>query len=91
MYLENSAGYSRVYDTISVNNFGHGGQFFGVTGPYIGGDVQGSVFANAGSPMRGIDPNIAYRNMLSVRTARSFQRQASRIHTSTILRGWAIQ
>ena len=64
MYLENSAGYSRVYDTISVNNFGHGGQFFGVTGPYVGGDVQGSVFANAGSPMRGIDPNIAYRNML---------------------------
>ena len=64
MYLENSAGYSRVYETISVNNFGHGGQFFGVTGPYVGGDVQGVVFANAGSPMRGIDPNIAYRNML---------------------------
>jgi len=54
MYLENSSGYSRVYRNISINNFNFNGQFYGVTGPYVGGDLQSNVFANAGSPLNGI-------------------------------------
>lgn len=49
-YLENSEGYSRLYDTFLLNCFSINFQGYGVTGPYVGGDVQGSVFAGAGSP-----------------------------------------
>ena len=58
-YLENSAGYSRVYECMSLNGFAGNGQFFGVTGPYVGGDMQGTVFANAGAPMEVEVPNYA--------------------------------
>ena len=51
LYLENSAGFSRVYETISLNNFNLGAQYFGVTASYVGGDTRGSVFANNGSPL----------------------------------------
>jgi hypothetical protein len=54
MYLENSSGFSRVYRNISINNFNFNGQFYGVTGPYVGGDLQYNVFANAGSPLGGV-------------------------------------
>lgn len=59
MYMENTAGYSRVYETLSLNNFNQGAQLFGVSGPYVGGDVQGSVFAGSGRPL-----SINNRNML---------------------------
>lgn len=50
-YLENSAGYSRLYESMSLNAFSNGATFFGQTGPYVGGDVRGSIFAGAGSPV----------------------------------------
>lgn len=51
IYTENSSGYSRTYNVISLNNFNYNGQYFGVSGAYVGGDIQDSVFANAGSPL----------------------------------------
>lgn len=51
LYLENSAGYSKVYDDIILNNFNLGMQGYGVTGPYLGGDINGTVIANSGSPL----------------------------------------
>jgi hypothetical protein len=51
MYLENGSGYSRIYDNIVLNNFNLGAQAYGVTASYVGGDIEGTVFANAGSPL----------------------------------------
>lgn len=51
LYLENSAGFSRIYEDIVLNSFNLGAQGYGVTGPYYGGDLVGSVFANSGSPL----------------------------------------
>jgi hypothetical protein len=60
MYLENVAGYSRVYETISLNNFNLGAQLYGVSGAYVGGDVQGSVFAGSGSPLGLVSGGMLY-------------------------------
>lgn len=46
LYLENASGYSRVYENVVLNNFNLGGQFYGVSGPYVGGDTQGLVMSN---------------------------------------------
>lgn len=51
LYLENNAGYSKVYDDVVFNNFNLGMQGYGVTGPYVGGDVNGTIIANSGSPL----------------------------------------
>lgn len=51
IYTENSAGYSRIYNNIFLNNFNYNGQFYGVSGAYVGGDLQNNTFGNAGSPM----------------------------------------
>ena len=51
LYLENSAGFSRVHNNISVNSFALGCQLFGVTATYVGGDLQGNFFANSGTPL----------------------------------------
>lgn len=51
MYLENVAGYSRIYDNIVLNNFGLGAQCYGRTAAYMGGDLQGNVFSNSGAPL----------------------------------------
>ena len=51
LYLENNAGYSRVYEDIILNTFNLGTQGYGVTGPYMGGDIVGSAFANSGAPL----------------------------------------
>jgi FG-GAP-like repeat len=64
MYLENGSGYSRVYENISLNNFNLGAQLFGVTAAYIGGDIQGSVFANAGAPLGMFNPSQRNINLL---------------------------
>lgn len=61
IYAENASGYSRIYQNIVINNFNFNGQFYGVTGSYVGGDHQDNVFANAGSPLGGLI-NPAYRN-----------------------------
>ncbi|MEP7075251.1 MAG: VCBS repeat-containing protein [Acidobacteriota bacterium] len=59
-YLENASGYSRLYDSISLNSFNLGMQGFGQTGPYVGGDIQGSVFAGAGAPLGQYHYNMVY-------------------------------
>lgn len=59
-YLENVSGYSRLYEGLSLNNFMNGAQFFGVTGSYVGGDVQGAIIANAGAPLGNSERNIVY-------------------------------
>ncbi len=60
LYLENASGYSRIYDTVVLNNFNLGTQAYGVTGPYVGGDFQGSVFAGSGTPMGERHYNLIY-------------------------------
>ncbi|MBK8465896.1 MAG: VCBS repeat-containing protein [Chloracidobacterium sp.] len=55
MYLENASGYSRIYDNIVFNNFAHGAQLYGRTAAYPGGDLQGNVMANSGSPAGATD------------------------------------
>ena len=60
LYLENTAGYSRVHETIALNSFKNSMQGFGVTGPYVGGDIQGSVFAGVGAPSGEIARNLIY-------------------------------
>jgi len=59
-YLENSSGYSRVYESMGLNNFNLGVQAYGVSGPYVGGDFQGSVFAGSGSPVGQYHYNMIY-------------------------------
>lgn len=51
MYLENSLGFSKVYEDIVFNNFNLGMQGYGVTAPYVGGDISGTVISNSGSPL----------------------------------------
>lgn len=51
LYLENSAGFSKVHNNISINSFALGCQLFGVTATYVGGDLQGNFFANSGTPL----------------------------------------
>ncbi len=51
LYLENNSGYSKVYEDIVFNNFNLGMQGYGVTAPYVGGDLSGTVIANSGSPL----------------------------------------
>src|SRR5262249_23035233 len=64
MYLENGSGYSRIYDNIVLNNFNLGTQAFGVTASYIGGDIKGSIFANAGAPLGQFDTTRRNINLL---------------------------
>ncbi len=59
-YLENASGYSRVYDSMTLNAFNLGMQGYGVTGPYVGGDLQGSIFVNAGGPLGQHHWNLVY-------------------------------
>ena len=51
LYLENNTGYSRVYDDIVLNSFNLGMQGYGVTAPYVGGDISGTAIANSGAPL----------------------------------------
>lgn len=51
-YLENASGFSRVYESLSLNSFNLGAQLYGVSGPFVGGDLRGFVVANSGSPMQ---------------------------------------
>jgi hypothetical protein len=60
LYLENSSGYSRVYETLVLNNFNLGIQAYGVTGPYVGGDMRGVVVAGSGSPIGEYHWNLLY-------------------------------
>lgn len=60
MYLENASGYSRVYDNFLVNCFSNNLQAFGVTGPYVNGDIRNSVFANAGVHHGDLKRNMIY-------------------------------
>jgi len=43
-----------------VNNVKGGGQYYGRTAAYVGGDTQGSVFANNGSIVQVPSPNLIY-------------------------------
>lgn len=61
LYLENGSGYSRVYEDIVLNNFNLGMQGYGVTAPYIGGDINGTMIANSGAPL-GKFGNVNIRN-----------------------------
>lgn len=60
LYLENASGYSRVYETIVLNSFNLGMQAYGVTAPYVGGDLRGTVIANSGTPMDRRNQNLIY-------------------------------
>lgn len=60
IYVENSSGYSRVYDNIVLNNFNLGAQAYGQTGPYVGGDWQGTIIANNGAPAGTKTRNLVY-------------------------------
>jgi hypothetical protein len=51
MYLENGAGFCRIYNNILLNNFNLNTQCFGQTAPFVGGDIQKNVYAGAGSPI----------------------------------------
>jgi hypothetical protein len=64
MYLENIAGFSRIHDNIVLNNFNLGTQCFGMTASYVGGDFNGSVFANSGSPLARFNPTLRNPNLL---------------------------
>ncbi len=61
MYLENSSGFSKIHNNIVFNNFGNGTQLYGRTASYVGGDVQGNVFANSGSP---IGAGVRHQNLI---------------------------
>lgn len=61
LYLINNAGYSRVYETVALNNFGNGAQYFSQTQGYVGGDTRGLISANNGSPDGN---NFRQRNLL---------------------------
>lgn len=60
LYLENSAGYSRIYETMSLNNFNLGIQAYGVTGAYVGGDLQGCIVSGSGLPVSARHYNLIY-------------------------------
>lgn len=64
MYLQNMNGYSRVYENVVLNNFNLGLQGYGATADYVGGDIQGSIFFNSGSPMRKFKANFTSVNLL---------------------------
>lgn len=64
MYLENSSGYSKIYENIMLNNFNFGTQAFGQTASYVGGDLQGNVYAGAGSPLGKFEVNRGNINLL---------------------------
>jgi len=64
LYLENTSGYSRVWEVLELNSFVNGGQYFGQTASYVGGDTKGSVFANAGAPVRNVYPSSYYRQLI---------------------------
>lgn len=49
LYLQNASGYSRVYETLSINSFGGNAQYYGGSAAYVGGDTQGSVFVGGGA------------------------------------------
>ncbi len=61
MYLENGSGFSKIHNNIVFNNFGNGTQLYGRTASYVGGDVQGNVFANSGSP---IGAGVRHQNLI---------------------------
>jgi hypothetical protein len=65
IYTENVSGFSHIYNNIIVNNFNFNGQFYGVTGAYVGGDLQDNIFGNAGSPLGGLtSPNLRNFNII---------------------------
>lgn len=61
LYLENSAGFSKSYHNLILNNYGLGGQVYGRSANSTGSDLQGNVFANSGSPLGQV---IQHRNLL---------------------------
>lgn len=64
LYLENTSGYSRVWEVLELNSFVNGGQYFGQTASYVGGDTKGAVFANAGAPVKNVYPSSSYRQLI---------------------------
>ena len=63
MYLENSAGYLKIYDNIVLNNFNNGIQLYGRSAASVGGDLQGNAVANSGAPLASV-PSQRNRNMI---------------------------
>jgi hypothetical protein len=64
MYLENGSGYSKIYEDIVLNSFNLGTQCYGVTAPYVGGDLSGSAWANSGAPLGKFDVNKRNYNLI---------------------------
>jgi hypothetical protein len=50
LYHENASGARKITDNICFNSFDIGFQAFGVTGPFVGGDIEGNVIFGSGSP-----------------------------------------
>ncbi|REJ78533.1 MAG: hypothetical protein DWQ47_03520 [Acidobacteria bacterium] len=50
-YLLNALGYSKVQESFSLNSFSLGMQLYGVTGPFVGGELEGVVVAGSGAPV----------------------------------------
>jgi Cohesin domain/Dockerin type I domain len=63
MYLENAAGFLKVYDNIVLNNYNNGTQLYGRSATSVGGDLEGNVFANSGAPLAGV-PGMRNRNLI---------------------------
>lgn len=60
LYLENASGYSRIYNNIVLNNFNLGAQFYGVTGPFVGGDIRYTTIAGSGLPAGVVNYNLIW-------------------------------
>lgn len=63
LYQENAQGTRLVKDNIQLNSFDLGAQFYGVTGPFVGGHIEGNVNFNSGSPYHK-SAAVRSRNML---------------------------
>lgn len=59
IYTENSAGYSRIWRNAFINNW-NGNQFYGVSGPYVGGDHRENLVLNGGALSTGTGFNYTY-------------------------------
>lgn len=64
LYLQNASGFSKVHEVISLNNYAIGAQFRGDSAGYVGGDIQGGVFANSQAPIRDARADATFRNMI---------------------------
>jgi len=49
-YQEKSTGRRQILDNIGFNSFDVGMQAYGVTGPFVGGEIRGNIFFNSGAP-----------------------------------------